>query len=86
MKLHYTKRYLRSFRRLQRDDQESVAEAMTLFQDNPFHPILRNHQLQGKMRGLRAIAAGFDIRILYREEGHHSIVFLLQTGTHDQVY
>ncbi len=54
--------------------------------DQPFHPVLRNHGLTGKLRGLRAISAGYDLRIVYEEEGGHARVLLLNTGTHDEVY
>ncbi len=54
--------------------------------DQPFPPVLRNHGLTGKLRGLRAISAGYDLRIVYEEEGGHACVLLLNTGTHDEVY
>jgi len=48
--------------------------------------VLKNHALAGKLRGLRAISAGYDLRIVYEEEGGHATVLLLNTGTHDEVY
>ena len=62
---------------------------MTLFLDQPFHPALKNHGLTGKLRGLRglrAISSGYDLRVVYEEEGEHAMVLLLNTGTHDEVY
>jgi mRNA-degrading endonuclease YafQ of YafQ-DinJ toxin-antitoxin module len=54
--------------------------------DQPFHPALKNHGLTGKLRGLRAISAGYDLRVVYEEEGGHATVLLLNTGTHNKVY
>jgi mRNA-degrading endonuclease YafQ of YafQ-DinJ toxin-antitoxin module len=67
-------------------DQRRVEAALTLFLDQPFHPALKNHGLTGKLRGLRAISSGYDLRVVYEEEGEHAMVLLLNTGTHDEVY
>lgn len=53
-----------------------------MFMDQPFHPTLKNHGLTGKLRGLRAISAGYDLRVVYEEEGGHATVLLLNTGSH----
>jgi mRNA-degrading endonuclease YafQ of YafQ-DinJ toxin-antitoxin module len=37
--------------------------------DQPFHPALKTHGLTGKLRGLRAIRAGYDLRVVYKDEG-----------------
>lgn len=86
MKIFYTRRFLKSLRKLPVVEQERVKRALSLFEEHPFHPSLRNHCLKGKRKNIHSIAAGYDLRILYREEGGHTVVFLLQTGTHDQVY
>lgn len=86
MTLRTTKRFDKAFARLAVRDQQRVETALTLFMDQPFHPALKNHGLVGKLRGLRAISAGYDLRIVYEEESGHARVLLLNTGTHDQVY
>lgn len=86
MTLQTTKRFDKAFARLAVRDQQRVESALTLFLDQPFHPALRNHGLAGNLRGLRAISAGYDLRIVYEEEGGHARVLLLNTGTHDEVY
>jgi len=86
MTLHTTSRFDKAFARLAVRDQRRVEAALTLFMDQPFHPALRNHALSGKLRGLRAISAGYDLRIVFEEEGGHARVLLLNTGTHDEVY
>lgn len=82
----YSRNFTKGLRRLQDKDRKRVRHTLTLFSEQPFHPSLRNHRLKGKRKDIRSIAAGFDLRILYREEGGHTVIFLLQVGTHDQVY
>jgi mRNA-degrading endonuclease YafQ of YafQ-DinJ toxin-antitoxin module len=84
--LRTTNRFDRAFARLSERDQRRVEVALTLFMDQPFHPALKNHGLTGKLRGLRAISAGYDLRVVYEEEGGHATVLLPNTGTHDVVY
>ncbi|MDB6069778.1 MAG: hypothetical protein JWL81_949 [Verrucomicrobiales bacterium] len=35
---------------------------------------------------MRSIKAGYDLRLIYEEQGGHVTVHLLAVGTHDQVY
>jgi mRNA-degrading endonuclease YafQ of YafQ-DinJ toxin-antitoxin module len=46
-----------------------VETALRLFMDQPFHSRLKNHALSGHLQGLRAISAGYDLRIIYESEG-----------------
>jgi addiction module RelE/StbE family toxin len=84
--LQTTNRFDKAFARLSVRDQHRVEVALTLFMDQPFHPTLKNHGLTGKLRGLRAISAGYDLRVVYEVEGGHATVLLLNTGSHDEVY
>ncbi len=38
------------------------------------------------MKGLRAFSAGYDLRIIYRDEGGFITITLLDVGSHNQVY
>ena len=86
MKLVYTSRFERAYRKLSAAGQKAVDEALHVFVEDLFAPALRNHALQGKLKGIRAIKAGYDLRLLYTEEDGHTIVFFIAVGTHDQVY
>lgn len=59
------------------------------FLENPFHPLLNNHALTGKLSGYRSINITGDWRALYCEwktsEGKRMIVFEL-LGTHSELY
>jgi len=86
MNLQTTRRFDKAFAKLSANDQKRVETALRRFVAEPFHPALRNHALAGKLIGLRAITAGYDLRIVYKEEHGHVTVFLLNVGTHDEVY
>jgi len=84
MNLRYSKKFVASFRKLSTDDKRTVIHALELFQDDPFHPSLRNHAIRDKMSGKRSIAVNNDLRIVFTEHGQD--VTLLAIGTHAEVY
>ena len=86
MTIFFRKGFTKSYAKLSAGEKALVNQALEAFEKNPFHPDLKNHALKGKLAGKRAFSAGFDLRILYREEGGHAVVYLLKTGTHNQVY
>lgn len=86
MRIFTHKRFDRSFAKLTARQQTAVKEAISLFMTNRTDAALRDHALKGKLAGLRAFSAGWDLRVVYREEGGFITVILLDTGTHNQVY
>lgn len=86
MKIIYRKRFIRQFKKLPRKHQESVNGAIDLFQSNPFDESLHNHPLRGNLKGKRSISAGFDLRIVFKEEEDYSVVLMLKVGSHEEVY
>ena len=74
MKLFYQKSFLKSYKKLTLQDRSKVDQALGIFEKEPFHPDLKNHPLKGTLVGKRAFSAGFDLRILYREEEDHVVV------------
>jgi addiction module RelE/StbE family toxin len=61
-------------------------EAVEIFKENPFSAKLRNHPLKGKYKDHRAFSAANDLRIIYREEGGHIVIIMIDVGSHNQVY
>ncbi len=78
--------FRRAYGKLEWHQQEQVDYALDIFEMNPLDPRLRNHKLIGPKKGVRSFSAGYDLRILYLDQGGHMIVFLLKVGTHDEVY
>ena len=85
--------FVRAFRRaVRRQPQLRARVERTLQQltEDPFHPILRSHKLQGELAGTWACTVDYGNRILFEfvqnpESGEEEIL-LLTMGTHDEVY
>ena len=50
--IHYNETFAKQFRTLPKIIQKKAVKAETLFRTNPFHPSLRLHKLEGKLKGL----------------------------------
>jgi addiction module RelE/StbE family toxin len=87
MELIFTKSFVKSYTKLPLTAKRRTDAALALFQEDPFHRDLRNHELKGKLKGSRSISAGFDLRIIFMtdDEGH-AVVTLVKVGTHNQIY
>ncbi|MEK7563749.1 MAG: type II toxin-antitoxin system mRNA interferase toxin, RelE/StbE family [Patescibacteria group bacterium] len=86
MKVFYAKSFYRAYRKLQIQNQQRASAALKIFLKDPFDTRLQNHKLAGSKYGLRAISAGYDLRILYEERGGHAVVLMITVGTHGEVY
>ena len=86
MEVIYSKPFRKALAKLIPRDFTAVEHAVALFQHDRLNPTLRDHPLKGRMKGLRAFAAGFDLRIIYRDEGGFITITLLDVGAHNQVY
>ncbi|HDL65321.1 MAG TPA: plasmid stabilization protein [Proteobacteria bacterium] len=53
-------------------------------------PRLETHKLKGKLSGSWACSAGYDLRIVFdfveSEKQKEDDIFLLEIGTHEEVY
>jgi mRNA-degrading endonuclease YafQ of YafQ-DinJ toxin-antitoxin module len=67
---------------------DEVCNALTLLENDIFHPNLKAHKLQGKLIGSWACCVGYDLRIIFRlgRYEEQEAIFLETKGTHDEVY
>jgi len=86
MEIFYHKKFVKAFLKLALKQQEKVDNAIALFRQNPLNPALYNHALHGKDQDKRAIAAGGDLRLVFKEENNYQRVIFVRVGTHNQVY
>lgn len=86
MKIVYRKRFQKQFDRLPSHKQLSVKSTIDCLRRDPHNSALRNHKLKGGLQGYRAISAGYDLRIVFEEQGKYAIVIMISIGSHDQVY
>lgn len=69
---------------------KDIEETLKLLIADPFTPRLETHKLKGKLSGSWACKAGYDLRIVFdflKTEGQkEEDIFLMEIGTHEEVY
>lgn len=85
----FNKAFKRTIRK--RSDLEAdVVMVLRLMVENPFTPQLETHKLKGKLAGCWACSAGYDLRIIFdfikSPDRKEDDIFLIEIGTHDEVY
>lgn len=70
--------------------RDGIEDALRLLVENPFNQMLETHKLKGKLSGSWACNAGYDLRIIFEfvklDKGREDDIFLMEIGTHDEVY
>lgn len=88
MKIERHPSFKKAYKKRIARDKKLVAqtlERIVLFQQNPKHPLLKDHGLTGAKRQLRAFWVTGDIRIVYYQVSQDHVI-LLDIGSHNQVY
>lgn len=86
MELIFHNAFRKGLEKLTSNQKHRVDQALDLFESNPFHPQLNNHGLKGKLKGFRAVSAGGDLCMIFREKENYHIVEFVLVGSHNQVY
>jgi addiction module RelE/StbE family toxin len=91
VKLILSKTFTRDAKRfLKRNPQLAVniKEALSLLENDIYHPYLRTHKLKGSLKNCWSCSVGYDIRIIFElvQEENENAILLLTIGTHDEVY
>ena len=88
-KLVYPESYIRRARKFLKKHPEihrKYRKALQLLELNPYHPSLRLHSLQGRMRGLSSVSINISYRIVLEFIIEGEEILLVNIGKHDQVY
>ena len=88
MKIERHPSFKKAYRKRIAHNEKLVAqtlERIVLFQQNPNHPLLKDHALTGAQKHHRAFCITGDIRIIYFPVNQDHLIFL-DIGTHNQVY
>ena len=87
------KTFIKAFRRTTKKHptlRNGIEETLRVLEIDPFAPQLETHKLKGKMSGSWACSVRYDIRIIFdfvkNKKQKDDDVFLLEIGTHDEVY
>jgi len=85
--------FVRAFRRTIKKHPNlgvSIEETLRLLSKDPFLPQLETHKLKGKLSGSWACSVGYGLRIVFdfinSETQKEDDIFLIEIGTHDEVY
>ncbi|MCX6736455.1 MAG: type II toxin-antitoxin system mRNA interferase toxin, RelE/StbE family [Candidatus Parcubacteria bacterium] len=85
MEIFLHKHFLKKYPDLKPGEKTRFKERRELFLSDPFHPILNNHALSGKYKGLRSINIGGDLRAVYDAISDNAVLFV-DIDTHSKLY
>ena len=88
IKIYWDEGFTRNFKKFSKyhkDFKEKFFNRISLFEENPFHPILKTHKLSGRLSGSYAFSVDFKIRIIFDYADKESVI-LIDVGFHDDVY
>nr|VFJ68643.1 MAG: mRNA-degrading endonuclease (mRNA interferase) YafQ, toxin component of the YafQ-DinJ toxin-antitoxin module [Candidatus Kentron sp. DK] len=81
-----TKRAIRKAPTLRADIEKTLRDLA----EDPFFPHLGTHKLKGRLSGSWACSAGYNLRVIFDfvedEKSGANDIFLIDIGTHDEVY
>ncbi|MGH2444967.1 MAG: type II toxin-antitoxin system RelE/ParE family toxin [Candidatus Limnocylindria bacterium] len=84
MRIRASSRFLRRAKKLREPQATMLRAALRRFAADPRDQLLRTHKLKGEMAEYWSFSVDDDLRVLFRWDG--DIAFLVNLGTHDDVY
>jgi mRNA interferase YafQ len=84
MRVRASSRFLRRSKKIREPQASMLRAALRRFAADPRDPLLRTHKLKGELDGYWAFSVDDDLRVLFRWDA--DVVFLVNIGTHDEVY
>lgn len=87
--LIYPDSYIRRARKFLKKHPEvhnQYRKTLELLELNPYHPSLRLHSLEGRLKGLSSVSINMSYRIVLVLEVQDGEITLVNIGNHDQVY
>lgn len=84
MRVRTSSRFLRRAKKLREPQATMLRASLRRFAADPRDPLLRTHKLKGDLAGYWAFSVDDDLRVLFRWDG--DIAFLVNLGSHDEVY
>jgi mRNA-degrading endonuclease YafQ of YafQ-DinJ toxin-antitoxin module len=80
--------FRKSFKRKIRGNknlEHRFRDRVGIFQNDPFDPRLRTHQLSGQLQGLWSFSVDYDTRVIFSFIESNKVLFV-DIGTHEEVY
>ncbi|KKS33434.1 MAG: Plasmid stabilization system [Parcubacteria group bacterium GW2011_GWC2_42_13] len=85
MKIFFHRNFKKQFKKLKDGEKRKFREKIKLFVNNPFNPILNNHQLHGKRKDYRSINVTGDLRAVFKSIGNDAAIFIA-IDSHSNLY
>ena len=82
MRIFYTSKFARAYRKLPLDIKRLAEERERWFQADPFDPRLDTHKLHGRLQAFWSFSIDTNYRIVF-EFSDDGCVYFHTTGTHD---
>lgn len=80
--ISYSSKFIAELKKLPRELVILAAKKEAIFKENPLHPSLRFHALQGRLKGLWSISITGSYRIIFERQSNGDILFI-SIGKHD---
>jgi mRNA interferase YafQ len=84
MRVRASTRFLRRAKKLREPQAVMLRAALRRFAADPRDPLLRTHKLKGELAAYWSFSVDDDLRVVFRWGG--DIAFLVNLGSHDEVY
>ena len=81
----YNKR-ARKFLRKHPEIINQYQKTLELLEVDPYHPSLRLHSLEGRLKALSSVSINMSYRIVLEMVVSDNEILLVNVGSHDQVY
>ena len=67
---------------------KDIKKTLDILEQEPFHPQLKTHKLNGDLQDCSACSIDHSLRIIFRftEYQNHQAILLESIGNHDEVY
>lgn len=76
MRIILHKNFEKRFKKLRNSEKKKFKKRRDLFLQDQYNPILNNHPLKGKYKGLRSINVAGDLRVIYKRESKNTVIFV----------
>ena len=91
--LIWSKNFVRASKKIIKKNPKLIKDiqnTLNCLVEDPFTPHLETHKLKGKLAGTWACSINYDLRIVFEfisgKNKNAADVFLIDIGTHDEVY
>ncbi len=85
----FTKKYVKIAKKFFKKHQDLIqkyGKIIRILENNPYHPSLRLHKLQGELKDYSSISIDLEYRIIIDFIIIDKKIFLIDIGSHDDVY